>query len=119
MSMRTEKVASLIREEIGVLLERQYQSQEYGLMTVTEVHMSPDLQLAKVYISVFGDEELRMRTMKMLDENKSHIRAYLGSNLRLKFTPAIQFYIDETLDRVDRINKLIDQIHKEAKNSKE
>jgi ribosome-binding factor A len=60
---------------------------------------------------VFGSGETQAKTMKMLESEKRHIRGLVGSHLKLKFTPALQFYLDETLDQVDRINQLIKKIH--------
>ncbi|MDI6778935.1 MAG: 30S ribosome-binding factor RbfA [Bacteroidota bacterium] len=111
MSIRVERVASVIKHELGAILSREYNSPEYGFITVTEVHITADLKLAKIYVSILGKNELRDKTLKMLESKKKHIRSLVGSNIRLKYTPDIQFYIDETLDRVDNINKIIKKIH--------
>jgi ribosome-binding factor A len=111
MTLRTDRVASLIREEIGGYVIREFRDPAYGLITVTEVIVTPDLRLAKVYISILGSPEVKAATMKMLEEHKGEIRSYIGSRVRVKFTPSIHFYIDETLDRVEKINNLIRKIH--------
>ncbi len=113
MSLRTERVASVIKEEVGMMFTREYRDPAYGLMTVTEVHMTPDLRIAKIYVSIMGSPEIKDRTMQMLEQRKPEIRSFIGSHLRLKFTPAVQFYIDETLDRVEKIDRIIKQIHKD------
>jgi ribosome-binding factor A len=113
MSLRTERVASLIKEEVGMWFSREYRDSTYGLITVTDVHMSPDLRIAKIYVSVMGNADVKDRTMAMIEHQKPEIRSMIGSHLRLKFTPTVQFYIDETLDRVEKINNLIKQIHKD------
>jgi ribosome-binding factor A len=112
MSLRTDRVASLIREEVGMYFTREYRDKAYGFITVTEVHMTPDLRIAKIYVSIMGDTVLKDNTLKMLEEHKGEIRNTIG-HLGLKFTPSVQFYIDETLDRVEKINNLIKQIHKD------
>lgn len=111
MSIRTERVASVIKHEIGGILVREYNDPSYGFITVTEVKMSPDLKIAKVAFSIFGGPDVQERAMKMLDAEKPQIRSRVAAHLRLKFTPALQFYLDDTLDRVDRINTLIKKIH--------
>jgi ribosome-binding factor A len=113
MSLRTERVASLIKEEVGMLFTREYRDPAYGFITVMDVHMSPDLRIAKIYVSIMGTPDIRTRTMEMLEHNKPEIRSFIGSHIRLKFTPSVQFYIDETLDRVEKIENLIKQIHKD------
>lgn len=119
MSLRTEKVAALIKEEIGTFLIREYRDPAYGFITVTDVHVTPDLRIAKIYISIMGSTDVKMATMHMLENHKGEIRSFIGSHLRLKFTPAIQFYIDETLDRVNRIEQIIKQIHKDGEKKEE
>jgi ribosome-binding factor A len=74
--------------------------------------MTSDLKIAKVYFSIFGSPELRAKSMKMLEGEKPHIRGIVGSHLRLKFVPSLQFYLDETQEHVERINTLIREIHK-------
>lgn len=113
MAKRPERVASLLKQELADILMREYADQTVGLTTVTEVRMSPDLRIARVYISVYGDDEAKARTMEMLDAEKGHIRSLIGSRVRLRFTPDLQFVRDDTLDRVERINTLIKQIHRD------
>jgi ribosome-binding factor A len=111
MSIRTERVSSLIKEEIGAILVREYRDKTYGFITVTEVKVTADLKIAKIYFSIFGEPAVQERTMAMLEGEKQRIRGLVGSHLRLKFTPALQFFHDDTLDHVDRINHLIKKIH--------
>ncbi len=113
MSLRTDRVASLIKEEVGNLLARQYSDPAYGLITVTDVQVSPDIRIAKIYVSVMGTAEVRALAMRMLEEKKGEIRGFIGSHLRLKFTPSLQFFLDETMDRVDRIEQLLRKIHRD------
>ncbi len=111
MSIRTERVASLIKEEIGAILSREYRDPSHGFTTVTDVKMTPDLKIAKVYFSVFGGPAAQQSTMALLERDRASMRREVGSHLRMKFTPALQFYLDDTLDHVDRINTLIKKIH--------
>jgi ribosome-binding factor A len=111
--MRTERVASLIKEEVGMYFTREYRDSTVGFITVTEVHMSPDLRIAKIYVSIMGNPDVKERTLAMLEHHKPEIRSFIGSRMRLKFTPSVQFYLDETLDRVEKIERLIKQIHKD------
>jgi ribosome-binding factor A len=111
MSVRAERVGSLIKEEISVIIQRKLNEPSNGFITVTDVRMSADLRIAKVYVSIFGPPDVREKTLKMIEVNKKEIRSLIGSRIRLKFTPEIHFHLDETLDRVEVINNLIKQIH--------
>jgi ribosome-binding factor A len=111
MSIRTEKVAHLIKQEVGILIERDYRTSEMGFMTVTRVTMSPDLKLAKIYISVLGDTKTKERTLFLLNEAKKDIRQFVGKTVRIKFTPEIAFFIDDTMDYVENIDRLLKKAH--------
>jgi ribosome-binding factor A len=117
MSIRTERVASVIKERIGEILVHDYNDPAYGFITVTDVKMTPDLKIAKVYFSVFGNEDVQSRAMKMLEGEKQHIRGMIASHVRLKFAPTLQFHLDHTLEEADRINRLINKIHENDKKS--
>ena len=112
MSVRTEKVASIVKEEIGIIFQRNFDMKVFGLITVTEVRMSPDLKIAKVYVSVFGDTAQKQKTLGLLEAQKPFVRQTLGHNVRLKFTPSIVFYLDETMDKAMNLEKLFKKIHK-------
>ncbi len=113
MSIRAERVASLIRHEIATMVSREYSDPGLGFITVTDVRVTPDLRLAKISFSVLGDQNLKDQTMKMLNGDKSRIRNILGPRLQLKFIPTLEFSLDDTLDRVERINTIIKKIHDE------
>lgn len=114
MSVRSERVASLIKEEVSLLIQRNFSMQEYGLMTITDVHMSPDLRNARIFVSIFGDAARKEKSLGLLEEQKGFIRAELGRTIRLKFTPSIAFELDETLDRAMNIERIINKIHGEG-----
>lgn len=114
MSVRTEKVASLVKEVISEIFQHQFRMEEYGLMTVTEVRMTPDLKTAKVYVSIFGDAERKKKTLALLEVEKKTLRGELGKNLRMKFTPNVLFFLDDSLDYAMRIEDLLNKIHKDS-----
>lgn len=118
MSVRSERVASLIKEEVSTLFQRNFSMQEYGFLTVTDVEMSPDLKNAKIFVSIFGDAARKERSLALLEEQKNFVRSSLGRVLRLKFTPTIVFELDETLDRAMKIERIIDEIHRDENKPK-
>jgi len=93
--------------------------QDYGFLTVTEVRMTPDLKTARIYVSIFGDKPRKEKSLGMLEEQKSFIRSELGHNVRLKYTPSLLFFLDDTLDRVMKIEGIINQIHRKDKENSE
>jgi ribosome-binding factor A len=113
MSVRSDKVASLLKEELSIIFQRNFAMEEYGFLTITEVRVSPDLRIAKVYISVYGDEKRKMKSLSMVEAQKSSIRSMLGRVIHLRFTPEIAFYLDESIDRVFRIESIFKKIHEQ------
>ncbi len=118
MSIRAERVASLIRHEIATMVSREYSDPGFGFITVTDVRVTPDLRVAKISFSILGDPNVKEQTMKALNGDKSRIRNILGPRLQLKFIPTLEFALDDTLERVDRINTIIKKIHDEQDNAK-
>jgi ribosome-binding factor A len=113
MSIRTARVASLIKQQISETLAREVDSTGYGLLTVTEVSITPDLRLARVHVSHFKSGKTDEEVLTFLDEHSREIRMAVGKSVRLKFTPELRFFIDQSLDRVERIEELLKQIHED------
>jgi ribosome-binding factor A len=113
MSVRTQKVGSLVKEELSLLFQRNFSMAEYGFLTITEVVMSPDLKVAKVYISIFGDTDRKQKSFMMLQSQKPSIRSMLGRSIHLRFTPEIIFYLDETIDNAMKLENIFRKIHEQ------
>ncbi len=114
MSIRTDKVASVIKKALANKVSGIAKGNSAGLVTITSVRMSNDLQIAKVFISLYGGKISPAKFLDMLDDNKSDLRSYIGSQVRLRHTPELRFYIDDTLDQMDRIQNLIDSVKKNS-----
>lgn len=115
-SIRPERVGSLLREEIGIYFQRNFSISEYGIITVTDVVMSADLKIAKVYVSIYGEEKKKQRVLAKLESQIPIIRGMIGRSVRLRYTPEIEFFLDETLDRVMKIENIFNEIHKQKAN---
>ena len=107
-STRQSKIARLIQKELSEIFLLQAKSMNGVLVSVTSVRVSPDLSIARVYISVFpserGDE-----IVKNLNGNMKQIRFDLGNRLRhqLRIIPELKFFIDDSLDYLERIDELL------------
>jgi len=114
-SYRIDKVERLIKEEISLIFLQKFKDAEFGFLTITRVKVSADLKQAKVYISVF-EREKRELVLDKIQLKLGYIRSELGHRVRLKFTPELKFFIDDTLDYVEKIEGLIEKIHREDGN---
>jgi ribosome-binding factor A len=110
-SHRIDKVERLIKEEISLIFLHKMQDAQSGFITITRVRVSPDLKQAKIYISVF-EKEKRELILKKINDKLGFIRSELAGRIRIKFTPDLKFFIDDSLDYVEKIEGLIDKIHK-------
>jgi len=78
-------------------------------VTITQVQMSPDLQIATLFVMPLGGQ-MREETLAHLSELAGYLRHQLGKRLSLKFTPSLRFRIDESFDEAERIEKLLNSI---------
>lgn len=115
MSLRANRVGEQMKKELGEIISRKIKDPRIGFVTITDVEVSGDLQQAKVYISVLGDEEQRENTLKGLAKAKGFIRTEIGQRIRLRKTPEIIFEWDESIDYGNRIETLLHQLHTDDK----
>ncbi|MGD1005701.1 MAG: 30S ribosome-binding factor RbfA [Ignavibacteriaceae bacterium] len=114
MPHRIDKVEHLIKEEISLIflykLQDKFQFSSFGLITIISVKVSPDLKVAKVYLSVL-EKDKREAALEKIKSASGYIRSELASRIRIKFVPELKFFIDDTLDYVEKIEGLIKKIH--------
>ncbi|MFZ9859317.1 MAG: 30S ribosome-binding factor RbfA [Roseiflexaceae bacterium] len=113
MSKRTQQVAGEVQQIVGRLIQFEVKDPRIAFCTIVSVDMSPDLQMAHIFVSVMGDDKARKETMAGLDRAKGFIRRELARELRhLRTAPDIRFRLDETLDHSLRIGELIRDMNK-------
>ena len=107
-STRQNKIARLIQKELSDIFLLQTKSMKGVIVSVSEVRISPDLSIAKAYLSVFPSERGE-EIVKNINNNMKRIRYELGTRLRyqLRIIPEIKFFVDETLDMLDHIDELL------------
>lgn len=106
-NLRATRVGEQMKKELGEIISRKIKDPRVGFVTVTDVKVSGDLQLAKVYITILGDEDQKQNTLKALVKANGFIRSEIGKRVRLRKTPEISFEFDESIDYGNRIEKLL------------
>ncbi len=108
MSIRTEKVSSLLQRELSDILQKEL-PRSGPLATVVEVKITPDLGIARAYISVIGPEKEREALMEHLREETKTIRKILSSRIRHQFRriPELEFHEDRLFEKASRIEQLL------------
>jgi ribosome-binding factor A len=112
VSYRIQRVNALIQRELSQLLQRHLSDPRIKLfLHVTAVDTAPDLSLAKIYISsAEGEPEDRKTTMAALTSATGHLRTELAKVVNLRHMPELTFHWDDSIERGDRILRLLDQV---------
>jgi ribosome-binding factor A len=112
-STRPARVGDQIRVEIADLLARVVQDPGIGFVTITGVRMTPDLQQARVYYTSLGDDRARKESRRALERVTPFLRRQIGQRLRLRRVPELQFFFDESVERGDRIEQILQELNAE------
>jgi ribosome-binding factor A len=107
---RPERVADQLRSELGLLLSREVHDPGIGFVTITRVQVSADLQQARVFYTVLGDDKARRTSERALDRTIPFLRRQIGSRLHLRRTPELKWIYDESIAGQDRIEQLLNEI---------
>jgi len=112
-SQRPHRVGEQIHKEVSALLQKGLNDPRVGFLTITAVEMTSDLSLARIYFTVFGDENVRRETLKGLTHAVPYFRREIGRQLRLRHTPDLLFQFDKSLEQGNRIESLLREIRDE------
>jgi len=110
-TIRQQKISTLIMKEMSFIFQKEGFSMINGSMvTITQVSVTPDLSIARIYVSIFGKAD-KQEIIASLKTKQKEIRFLLGNIVKnqLRIIPHLEFYNDETLDKLDRINELLKQ----------
>lgn len=110
---RPQRVADMIRGEIGMLLLRKIKDPRLVNVTVVGVSVTKDLRRARISYSVFGDETVAKKVKDGLAKAKGFIRSHLAKELSLRVTPELEFVRDFTMARQEEMERLFKEIDRE------
>jgi ribosome-binding factor A len=114
MAHRVERLNSQIRQEISVLIQQQAKDPRLdAFISVTEVITSPDLKYARIYISCISGQEEKDKYLNVLNAASGFFRTELAKKIRMRRIPELSFHWDDSIERGDRILRLLDQVHSE------
>lgn len=105
---RAERVSTKIQAAITDLLSKKMQDPRVEMATISAVKMSPDLRVADVYITVFGDKKRIRETLNGFKKSKGFIKKRIAPKLGLKYMPDLRFVHDKSFDRAARLDALIE-----------
>ena len=108
---RQQKINKQLQKDLADIFQQQgMQAYNGAMISVTGVRITPDLSIAKVYLSIFPSAKVK-EVMEIVNENNKAIRGELGCRVRhqLRIVPELAFYVDDSLDYVERIDDLLKQ----------
>jgi len=104
---RSSRVADQIQRELASLIQFEVKDPRVGMVTITAVEVSRELEYARIYFTVLGDAEVRKATEEGLARAAGFLRRELAHRLKLRTTPSLQFLYDESIDRAAKMDELI------------
>jgi ribosome-binding factor A len=107
---RAERLAEVIKTEVSEIIQRDLKDPRIGFASITDVEVTADLRLARIYVSVLGDAAAKRRTMTGLERARGHVRSELGARLALRYMPEISFRLDESIEHGARVVSLIRKV---------
>ncbi len=112
---RSTQVGATMGREISLIIQRELKDPRLGFVSVSGVELSDDLRFARVFVSILGNEAERQASLEGLESAKGYIRKHLGERIKLRYLPEIVFKEDRSLDEGEKIDRLIDSLHREEK----
>ena len=112
---RPERIAEEIRQAIGLALTRDVHDPRIGFVTITRVKVSPDLQQARLYYTIIGDEKSRKDTARGLEAAGPFLRRTLRNHLRIRRVPEIAFEYDRGAEHQDRVEQILHELAEERR----
>lgn len=112
---RVARVSAMVKREVSQMLLHGIKDDRVGagMVSVTDVEVSGDLQHAKIFVSIYGTEAARAETMAGLAAATGYVRSELGQRMRLRRTPEVSFREDRSFERGSRVLSLINQLSQE------
>jgi len=113
MSQRTERLDSQIQQELMGLLQREMKDPRVGFATITRVETARDLRHARVWVSVYGSDEERDRSMDALQDATPWLQRRLGERLQIRHVPTLSLRRDDSIEAGDRVLRLLHDLARE------
>jgi ribosome-binding factor A len=110
---RSQRVAGLLKREISRIIHEELKDPSVGEMTITEVTVSDDLRIAKIYISSLEEEDQRDKTLQGLQRAASFIRSQLGLSTSLRYLPELRFFYDSGAAHAEKIEQILRKLQDE------
>lgn len=109
MALKKEKMNNIIQRELSSILQTEVKDPHIGFCTITDVDITNDLSIAKIYVSFLNKNT--KKSMDALERSKGYIRSLLAKRLTIRKCPELQFILDTSLEYGNKIESIIDELH--------
>ncbi|MFP5520005.1 MAG: 30S ribosome-binding factor RbfA [Bdellovibrionia bacterium] len=116
---RVTKVEKEVQSVVAQYLISGFRFPLPGLVTVSRVQMPPDLRLARVFINIYGSDQDKSEAIELLNKHRKDVQSAIAKKLAIRYTPVLEFFLDEGPEHMMRINELLKQIKKDTPPSEE
>ena len=106
---RTRQIADMIQRDLSELIRKEIR-EPLGFVTIAGVEVSTDLKIARVFISIFGDDDEKEKSMEVLERHRKQLRGGLAARLKIRHTPDLEFRLDKTAERAGRIEEILHEV---------
>ena len=115
---RNLRVAKLIKEELATLIQEKFPLKQYGLVTLTNVDVSPDLKNSTIYFTSLNNKKANSEITIELNQNAGHFRYEVSKILTSKTVPSLCFKYDQSMERVQRLNTIFELVNTESEKNR-
>ena len=112
MTLKAEKIAGIIQKEISEIIQFSLKDPKIGFITITDVTVTNDLSIAKIYVSFLVQKPREEAGMKALERSKGYLRSELAKRMTIRKVPELLFKLDDSLERGNKIELIISEINK-------
>ena len=112
MKVKKDKIAGIIQKEISEIIQFELKDPKIGFITITDVEVTGDLSQARIYVSFLGQDARKEAGMKALERSKGFLRTQLAKRLTIRKVPELIFKQDVSLEKGNKIEKIIADIHR-------
>ena len=115
---RNLRVAKLIKEELATLIQEKFPLKQYGLVTLTNVDVSPDLKNSTIYFTSLNNKKANSEITIELNQNAGHFRYEVSKLLTSKTVPSLCFKYDQSMERVQRLNTIFELVNTQSEKNR-
>ena len=115
---RNHRVAKLIKEELATLIQEKFPLKQYGLVTLTNVDVSPDLKNSTIYFTSLNNKKANSEITIELNQNAGHFRYEVSKILTSKTVPSLCFKYDQSMERVQRLNTIFELVNTQSEKNR-